>query len=580
MTEQIEKKHLSKTIDYDRDIAPYRFIKIYAGVGSGKNRFIDRLVQGNYFKHADGTYVEKQYILLITSRRSKVNEQLNLDNVTYDPAIGEFDNNDSWLIFDPKYSNYYESPMMELEDLDGWGSPLIYRRSCVNTNAKIEANLRKSYKDQNIASHPWERFDMIIVDEVHSLLSDASFQSAPFYVRRLIEETLKRSSKCKVIVMTGTPEVLDLYPLFEEAHLIDRMEECISVRPQTIEFITKKEAESKQHDMLMKGQKFVAFFNHIKDVLSLGKEYPDATAVSFSDRKERDELKKSNINIYKKMVATEDYIAQNKHLPDDITAFLCTAKHKEGINIKNDDVSVLFIESHSKEVILQMAGRIRNPVDKLYLVFDSRPHTDLESPLEAELSKREDMLASINSYFQEKCKEYDFPLFDKEASGKPVHCLEKTGAVIDYIHAKFPHIRFDYFTSMFVYYPEKAISKAYHKEQQKIFSTAAETESGLIELAQQWYPGIECSVSKKLQQRMYAENKSKVDQYLTENRWLNGERIIRQNERQEIQAALVQLLGITNQDTKLASLLKQYKYKLEAETKSKNANAPSRITTK
>lgn len=32
MTAHNEKLHLSDTIDYDRDIAPYQFIKIFAGV--------------------------------------------------------------------------------------------------------------------------------------------------------------------------------------------------------------------------------------------------------------------------------------------------------------------------------------------------------------------------------------------------------------------------------------------------------------------------------------------------------------------------------------------------------------------
>ena len=37
--------HLSKTIDYETDIAPYPFIGIYAGVGSGKNFLIDNAIQ-------------------------------------------------------------------------------------------------------------------------------------------------------------------------------------------------------------------------------------------------------------------------------------------------------------------------------------------------------------------------------------------------------------------------------------------------------------------------------------------------------------------------------------------------------
>ena len=106
------KLHLSDAIDYDRDIAPYRFVNIISGVGSGKNYFIDRLIKGDELKHSDGTLVSPKHILLITSRKAKVNEQLKEETVVYDPEIGVFDSaaND-WLLYDdPKYDDYFESP--------------------------------------------------------------------------------------------------------------------------------------------------------------------------------------------------------------------------------------------------------------------------------------------------------------------------------------------------------------------------------------------------------------------------------------------------------------------------------------
>ena len=43
-----ELPHLSDAIFYDTDIAPYRYIQIYAGVGSGKNTFINRYVKQEF----------------------------------------------------------------------------------------------------------------------------------------------------------------------------------------------------------------------------------------------------------------------------------------------------------------------------------------------------------------------------------------------------------------------------------------------------------------------------------------------------------------------------------------------------
>ena len=244
--------------------------------------------------------------------------------------------------FQPRYFSIYTSCMGDFllliistfsENPDGWGESTIYCRSCAYTNAKIEKNLKEHYSETEQASHPWEIFDMIIVDEVHSLLADASYQSAPFYVRRLIEETLKRSTTCKVIVMTGTPEILMDYPLLNEAHLIDRMEECINVTPQSIEFITQKEALELRTEMIQKGQKFIAFLNRAKDVIEEGRKYSDAAAISFSDLNKRTKLKSDERQFFDKMEYVEDYIAENEMLPDDLLAFLCTSKHKGcGIN--------------------------------------------------------------------------------------------------------------------------------------------------------------------------------------------------------------------------------------------------------
>ena len=64
-----ELPHLSDAISYETDIAPYRYIQIYAGVGSGKNTFINRFVNGDPEKK-----IPKMIVLVITSRRSKVDE--------------------------------------------------------------------------------------------------------------------------------------------------------------------------------------------------------------------------------------------------------------------------------------------------------------------------------------------------------------------------------------------------------------------------------------------------------------------------------------------------------------------------
>ena len=76
LNKECELPHLSQTISYATDIAPYPFIGIHSGVGSGKNYFIDILARG-YSDPDENGQVERfpaQTILLVTSRHSKVNE--------------------------------------------------------------------------------------------------------------------------------------------------------------------------------------------------------------------------------------------------------------------------------------------------------------------------------------------------------------------------------------------------------------------------------------------------------------------------------------------------------------------------
>lgn len=569
------KMYLADAIDYGRDIEPYQFIQIRSGVGSGKNYFIDRLIEGGFFKHTDGSLVPPQHILLITSRKAKVNEQLQEETVVYDPVIGAFDSNaNDWLIYDdPKYDGYFESRRKTIKSPEGWGEHEIYLRSCVNTNAKAEWNIKQNYIHCDHTTHPWERFDMIVVDEVHSVLADASYQSAPFYVRRLIEETLHQSKTCKVIVMTGSPQIIKWHSLFSKAHIIDLMDVCNKVVPKRIEFISKEEANNKQIGLLNQDKKFVAFFNHIQDILELEDKYAAKVAMSFSDKKRLDEIAERKPKSYQRIIETQDYIAKHKELPDDVIAFLSTSRNKEGINIKNEDIHVMFVESHVDIDIIQMVGRIRNPIDVLYVVMDSVAHHDTDSRYEVTLSKRKDFLDAINAHFQEIAIWQGYTLLKKDSIRKTICSNKNMREYLEYIHGKFPYVRFDYFTDRFVFYSDREIGKKYYAEQAAGYVKARMSRNGLTELAANWYPGVPCEISDSI--RLEVEEKAAVRKYLEENRWMNAEREIKSKERAEILQAIKNITGESGKT--LGPLLKKYGFLLEYATRSKKTDAPMKI---
>lgn len=567
--------YLSDVIDYDRDIAPYQFIKIYAGVGAGKNQFIDNLISGGVIKHQDGTPVAQQAVLLITSRRAKVDEQLDNDSIIYDPKIGMFDYcgpEAPWML-DEKYQDYYESPIITIPDCMDSGQGLnVYKRSCVYTNAKIERMVLERISPYDPSENPWERFDMIVVDEAHAILSDASYQSSPFYVRRLIEETLKQSKTCKVIAMTGTPRLLSRYSLFEKAHEINVMQECVNIVPKHIEFITSADAGRKRAKLFEQGRKYIYFFNHIEALLGFYRQIPpekqECAVMSFSDRDKLRALKKNDEEAYNRIFSTANYLAEHQKLPDNVVAFLSTSKNKEGINIKNEDIRIMFVEEHNDVDVIQMAGRLRNGIDQLYIVTDSVGHSDIESGYEAEFSQYDKLLESLNCFLHKRYKDQGLDMDSPdEVLFNHVSRNEQAKDFLAFVHAKFPYVRFDNFTYQFVYYPERAESRKYYKEQNEIYSEASRSKAGLLQLATQWFPGVTCDCSAHL----VLDNQRAVDTYLRKNHWLNGERTIRDEERRTILEELKRLTG--GEGKNLGPFLKKYGYRLEVKDKKKDSNA-------
>lgn len=512
-----DQKHLSEVIDYDTDIAPYQFIKIYAGIGSGKNTFIDNLVKGDKLKHKDGSFVEKQNVLLVTSRRSKADEQRNLDDVTYDSRVGMYDYyDDPFSYFDDDDLSLFMSEKMSVTD--EMGDELTIRlRSCCCTNAQIE-KMWHVYAPQATQTHPWERFDIIVIDEVHAVLADASYQSAPFYVRRLIEMTLAKSCKCKVIVMTGSPEILDDYHLFDDAHCVNCMDRCINLMPERVVFMDFAQAIVHIKDLFSIGEKIIYFSNTINSMLSLVKmlsDFKEDIAVSFSDKEKRANLKHNDRDLFDAMVKAEKNLAINKCLPDNIYLFLSTSKNKEGVNIENEDIKSIFVEAHSEQDIKQMVGRLRNGVRYLYVIADPKLYNDAELDGEESFSFKSDLLNTINHRYLSLCEEAKYY---RESDNFSVPQMEKKllSDYIGFIHEKFPYIRFDFATDNFVYYPERSTGRLYYTIQNEHFDSCRSKEE-LIALANTWFPEAECYVET----RFFEDARVALREYLISKKWLD-----------------------------------------------------------
>lgn len=90
-------------LDYERDIAPNPLTVLYAGVGSGKNTFVSKLMNGDPDRG-----IPKKTVLLITSRTAKVRETLDEQNLDISSAIGNGSTqNEIWGIPEDEAEQYH-----------------------------------------------------------------------------------------------------------------------------------------------------------------------------------------------------------------------------------------------------------------------------------------------------------------------------------------------------------------------------------------------------------------------------------------------------------------------------------------
>ena len=556
------KKYLLEAVSYQRDIEPYGLTEIISGLGSGKNYFVNKLSAG-VKKGEDGALedIEKKTVLLITSRRAKADEVRSDKSVTMVASVDAWES--AWALDTIEDIDEYLQSERKIEKSEGnWGTTsVIHQPSTAWTGAGLQHYLMHHYNPQNSTTHLWNRFDLIVIDEVHSVVADASYQSAPFYVQALVNEVYRRyqagETKCRVVIMTGSPNILKDYTYPRNTNRLDMREECINTVPKRVVFVTKEQAKTILKERLNSGERAAYYFNHIGDMLSLAEDYKgttvyEKTAISFSDEDRRTALMTDLPSLHARMVATEQHIMVHQRLPEEIQLFLSTGKNKEGINIKNENITALFVESHAEVDIVQIAGRIRKGVDVLYIVTDSAQHGKKEKRFEYRLSSREDLLKIINDELGKVAKADGIDLHRNTIGRKSVGQYPVVSAYIRYIHEKFPYIKYDYFKDEFALYSQRGDSISYYDEQQRIFVDSISSSDKLEQLAGTWFPGVPVTVLSNIQEQ--------VDEYLESNHWLNGERAIKNEERILILADLNRITGENSKQLK--TLLRHYGYLL------------------
>lgn len=503
-TDDREKPILSEVIDYDREIAPYPLSMIYSGIGSGKNTFAGHLMNG----HKEYN-IPKKTVLLITSRKAKVVETLNEDHIDISRIIGDGQNSfDDILMNAPLDASAYRRTV----NLDQIFDTTIMQRSSAVTNAFIEKYHHHIYKPDDPATHLWNRFDVIIVDEVHSLVTDSTYQTAPYYVWSLVKETVWRIHQamenekkpmeeqdpdifapvCKnIILMTGTPEAVKSIERNNAVHLVDKQSKCRNVAPKHLHFIDRAQADKQIIEQLLAGKRLIYFTNKIIPVDTWAKLYGiprEKIAMQFSDKAKLDQLKKQSADAttsfnpetgqpetdYEKLMNVQAHLAKEKLIRSDIQFFATTSKNKEGININNKDIHHVYIESNCLTEIRQMAGRVREGAEHAYVIVDAPRHSQLDNPFDLDTAK---MLCSFNLNWADKNRNrtrihFADCMLAREMAHTPSSDPSKPHEYLNYLRSQNPYLEFNYFQRKFQVNKLRKLGIDFEEQEQKSFENA------------------------------------------------------------------------------------------------------------
>lgn len=527
---QTKKIWLSDVIDYKTDIEPYFFTEIYCGTGGGKTEMVKKFITGEM----TGTPMK---VLLITSRRAKVDEEVADFQDKEDEKIektaelfSQYIGREGNVAIKPWRFEEREAHKEEKVEVRGGGH--IYQRSAYVTNAVIEYYLLHKYDKKNPNTDLLEKFDMIIVDEVHSLVFDATYQSSPFYVDALIQRYIKlwlnarTKPKCKhMLLMTGTQDVIETFQIPNQAkHVVNKMDTFNGIKPKKVHFTDISGLPTVIKEIVNRGEKCLYIAGSIDRVNKTKKALEEEgisqeqIAVSFSDKEKRSNLDK---DLKERMLAAEESIRKDNCLPDNISVFLTTTRYREGINIIDKSIQTLIVDSHAKADVLQMCGRLREGFRDLYVIINSPPHEIdlLQEKMEYDiaavmLGDRTDRWALDGEMRPRHVSAINLVLLQEwcnEKKEKPVK--EK---FIELVNEKFRYLKYDPFLERFALYDLRMTGCQYYKSMEDLWEGGFHDKSIFQRLAAAWFQDSSIVI------REYSATKTKKQR--EEEAWLNHKR--------------------------------------------------------
>ena len=218
----------------------------------------------------------------------------------------------------------------------------------------------------------------------------------------------------------------------------------------------------------------------------------------------------------KKMNETEESLANISRIPEYVQLFVTTSKNKEGINIHNDDLRNMFVETHLMYDAVQMAGRVRVGLENLYIISDAEPINNYGNPVDIPFSKEilvknkdsENSADEVNKFLIKYLESIKKTTPEKDERRRRIMNY------VNYIEEKFPYVRYNVFKDEFEFFhtKEKA-EKMVLRENEKFKKAVATRDHSYI---REWFPYSEVKneLSVQAQAYTYLKNLIGINKYV------------------------------------------------------------------
>lgn len=247
-----------------------------------------------------------------------------------------------------------------------------------------------------------------------------------------------------MIMMTGTPNPLAKLKVGDfEPHVVDCFDKCFNVVPQYIQICSKAQAEERAARMIQRNIKFIYFANTVDDTIEKYRKWSSTgKKIAFSFSGEKSDFEKLD-EFERKILDRTNEGLENSCVPQEFSALVTTSRNKEGINILNEDIRYMFVETHNMDDIIQMAGRVRSGLHYLYIIADAKqfhiPFSEHEIGISKEIAcSSETVCGGINTYLQKLCEKEGVAEYYDDISASSSPKSEKVKELQSFVEKSFP----------------------------------------------------------------------------------------------------------------------------------------------